>query len=206
MAPDETLVDRGFLAPATPSPAADQLFAADRADFGYVMNLSHAWAHQPAAHDGLMDLLKQTAATAGLSFRQRGVLVSATAGALGDPHCSLAWGKRLAGEVGDEVAAAVLRGDDVPLEAADQALAHWAWTLTRDPNATGAAEVQALRDAGFDDPQIAALTLYVALRIAFLTVNDALGARPDRGLVEAAPPAVRSTVTYGRPPAATDST
>jgi alkylhydroperoxidase family enzyme len=182
------------------------IFAADRADFGYVMNLSHAWAHQPAAHDGLMDLLKQTAATAGLSFRQRGVLVSATAGALGDPHCSLAWGKRLAGEVGDEVAAAVLRGDDVPLEAADQALAHWARTLTRDPNANGAAEVQALRDAGFDDPQIAALTLYVALRIAFSTVNDALGARPDRGLVEAAPPAVRSTVTYGRPPAATDST
>jgi hypothetical protein len=92
MAADETLVDRGFLAPATPSPAADQLFAADRADFGYVMNLSHAWAHQPAAHDGLMDLLKQAAATAGPSFRQRGVLVSATAGALGDPHCSLAWG------------------------------------------------------------------------------------------------------------------
>src|SRR5688500_18377323 len=52
VAPDETLVDRGFLAPATPSPAADQLFAADRADFGYVMNLSHASAHQPAAHDG----------------------------------------------------------------------------------------------------------------------------------------------------------
>ena len=102
--------------------------------------------------------------------------------------------------------AAVLRGDDAPLEAADQALAHWARTLTRDPNATGAAEVQALRDAGFDDAQIAALTLYAALRIAFSTVNDALGARPDRGLVEAAPPAVRSTVTYGRSPAATDST
>jgi hypothetical protein len=87
MTPDETLVDRGFLAPVTPSPAADQLFAADRADFGYVMNLSHAWAHQPAAHDGLTDPLKQ-AATAGLSFPQRGVLESATAGALGDPHCA----------------------------------------------------------------------------------------------------------------------
>jgi hypothetical protein len=107
--------------------------------------------------------------------------------------------------VGDEVAAAVLRGDDVPLEAADRALAHWARTVARDPNATGAAEVQALRDAGSDDAQIVALTLYVALRIAFSTVNDALGARPDRGLVEAAPPAVRKTVTYGRPPAATDS-
>jgi alkylhydroperoxidase family enzyme len=197
--PDETVVDRGFLASAAPSPGADQLFADDRADFGYVMNLSHAWAHQPAAHDGLMDLLKQTAATAGLSFRQRGVLVSATAGALGDPHCSLAWGNRLAGEVGDEVAAAVLRGDAAALDAADRALASWARTLTRDPNATEAADVQLLRDAGFDDAQIAALTLYVALRIAFSTVNDALGARPDRGLVEAAPPAVRESV-YLRTP------
>ena len=125
--------------------------------------------------------------------------MSATAGALGDPYCSLAWGKRLAGEVGDEVAAAVLRGDDAPLEAADQALAHWARTLTRDPNATGAAEVQALRDAGFDDAQIFAITVYVALRIAFSTVNDALGARPDRRLADSVPAPVRAAVTFGRP-------
>ena len=197
--------DRGFLTPAAPSPAADRLFARDRDDVGYVMNLSHAWAHMPAAHDALMDLLRQAAADAGLDFRQRGVLVSASAGALGDPHCSLAWGKRLAGEVGDTVAAAVLDGDDAGLEDADRALARWARTVARDANTTQAADVQALRDAGFDEAQIAALTFFVALRIAFSTVNDALGARPDRDLIEAAPPAVRETVSYGRPPAAAGS-
>ena len=38
--------------------------------------------------------------------------------------------------------------------------------------------MQALRDAGFDDAQIFAITVFVAARLAFSTVNDALGARP----------------------------
>jgi hypothetical protein len=41
--------------------------------------------------------------------------------------------------------------------------------------------------------------VFVALRIAFATVNDALGARPDRTLSERAPEAVRAAVTFGRP-------
>ena len=36
-----------------------------------------------------------------------------------------------------------------------------------------------LRDAGFSDADIFAMTVYVALRIALSTVNDALGACPD---------------------------
>ncbi|TFV63563.1 UNVERIFIED_ORG: hypothetical protein E4P37_14395 [Bacillus sp. AZ43] len=202
MSEDASRPDRGFLGPHAPSEAAERLFADDREESGYVMNLSHAWAHQPEAHDALMDLVRQAAAAAGLSFRQRGVLVAACAGALGDPHCSLAWGSRLAGQVGDDVAAAVLRGDDSGLEPGDAALARWARRLVRDPSATTPADVQALRDAGFDDAQVVALTLYAALRIAFSTVNDALGARPDRALADAAPGAVRAVVTYGRPLAA----
>src|SRR6266542_2808336 len=49
-----------------------------------------------------------------------------------------------------------------------------------------------------DDAQIFAITAFVALRIAFSTVNDALGARPDHELSETAPASVRDAVTYGR--------
>jgi len=59
----------------------------------------------------------------------------------------------------------------------------WARTVTRDPNGTSAADVQALRDVGLEDGQIMAVTVFVALRIAFSTVNDALGAAPDAELV-----------------------
>ena len=74
-----------------------------------------------------------------------------------------------------------------------------------DPNAVESDDVEALREAGFDDPQIFAITVFVALRIAFSTVNDALGARPDRELGRAAPQAVRDAVTFGRPVATDDA-
>jgi hypothetical protein len=74
-----------------------------------------------------------------------------------------------------------------------------------DPGGTDIAGVQRLRDTGLDDRQVLALTLYAALRLAFSTVDDALGARPDRPLRNAAPPAVRAAVDYGRPVATADS-
>jgi alkylhydroperoxidase family enzyme len=206
MTMDESLADTGFLQPAPPSPAADHLYADDVAEVGYVMNLSRVWAHLPDAHVGLFDLLARCAGAAGLTLRRRGVLISALASTLGDPHCSLAWGTRLAGEAGADVAAGVLRGSDAGLDDAERALARWGRTLARDPNTTLPGDVQALREAGFDEAQIVALTAYAALRIAFSTVNDALGARPDRLLVAAAPPAVRDAVRFGRPPATREPT
>lgn len=197
--------DAGFLAPAPPSPGADRLAAADRDQSGFVMNLTGAWSHLPDEHDALFDLMARAADAAGLDRRAKGVLVAATAGVLRDPHCSLAWGARLAEEIGDDAAARVLAGDDAALDPRDAALAGWARRLARDPNGTGTADVQRLRDVGFDDRQVLGLTLYTALRMAFSTVNDALGARPDRPLRDAAPAAVRAAVDYGRPTAEADS-
>ncbi len=100
----------------------------------------------------------------------------------------------------------MLRGHDEALDLAERALANWARQLARDPNSTTVDDVQALRDAGFDDAQIFAISAYVALRIAFSTVNDALGARPDRQLGVETPAAVRDAVTFGRPIATSDPT
>lgn len=187
-------------APAT-TDVVQALYDDDQKELGFVMNASTVWAHDPAAHDALFDLLGQAARAASLSYRQRGVLVSACASTLGDSYCSLAWGTRLAGAAGADVAAGVLRGDDELLDAQERALARWARLVTRDPNGAVAGDVQALRDAGFDDTQIFAITLFVSLRIAFSTVNDALGARPDRTLAENAPAQVRDSIDYGRPAA-----
>ena len=89
--------------------------------------------------------------------------------------------------------------------ASERALARWARQLARDPNATTAADVQSLRAAGFDEAQIFAISAFVALRIAFSTVNDALGAQPDPQLGVETPAAVRDAVTFGRPIAASES-
>ncbi|HET6663090.1 MAG TPA: hypothetical protein VFG94_02480 [Acidimicrobiales bacterium] len=188
-----------FLADPSPSPDGQRLFDDDVQGMGYVMNLSRVWAHDPAALDGLSDLLGHVTHAGSLTYRQRGILVTSCASALGDSYCSLAWGTKLSAEAGADVAESVLRGDDERLDDSERALARWARQLARDPNATTAADVQALRDAGFDDAQIFAATVYVALRIAFSTVNDALGVRPDRQLGVDAPAEVQAAVTFGRP-------
>jgi uncharacterized peroxidase-related enzyme len=188
-----------FLAAAPSSPGAARLFDDDVQGLGYVMNASKLWAHDPEALERLSAMLGHVVETGSLTFRQRGILVTACASALGDSYCSLAWGKKLSGAAGTDVAAGVLRGDDEALDDAERALARWARQLASDPNATTAHDVQTLRDAGFDDTRIFAISAFVALRIAFSTVNDALGAQPDRQLGVDVPEKVRDAVTFGRP-------
>jgi uncharacterized peroxidase-related enzyme len=188
-----------FLGDAPPTPEGQALFDGDLSDVGFVMNVSRLWAHMPFAENGLFDLLGQVTKATPLTFRQRGILVTACTSAMGDSYCSLAWGKKLAGEAGVSVAAAVIGGDDAALDPSERAMAAWARKVARDPNATTTADVQQLRDAGFDDGQILGITVFVALRIAFASVNGALGARPDRELEETVPPEVRALVTFGRP-------
>ena len=190
----------GFLDAPAPSAEAQRLYDSDVERLGFVMNLSSLWGHHPALHAGLSELIDQSARAAGVTPRQRAVLVASCVSALGDSYCSLAWGRRLAREAGDEVAADVLRGTDDGLDPAERALARWARTMTRRPSSTEATDVQPLRDAGFDDRQIFAITVFVAARLAFAFVNDALGARPDAELCAITPASVVDAVTYGRPP------
>ena len=188
----------GFLAVPETTDAVRRSFEHDVATIGFVMNASRAWAHAPAAHDALFQLLDDAARTAGLSFRQRGILVIAAASTRRDSYCALAWGLKLSRREGAELCAAVLHGDDGPLDAGERALAAWARQVARDPNATTADDVTALRAAGYSDREVFAITTFVALRIAYSTINDALGVHPDSELA-AAPSAVLDAVSYGRP-------
>lgn len=189
-----------FLSPPPEGPDANRMYDDDRREMGFVMNGSRLWAHRPDLHDELFALLAHAASAAGLSVRQRGVLITAAASTLGDAYCSLAWGTKLGREDDGATAAAVLQGTDDGLTPQEVALARWARAVTEDPNAVDGDDVAALRTAGFTDEQVLALTVYVALRLAFSTVNDALGVRPEVELVRGAPEAVREVVTWGRGP------
>jgi uncharacterized peroxidase-related enzyme len=177
------------------------LYDEDVADSGYVWNASRLWAHQPGTLKQLFELMSDAFRASGLGFRQRGILVAAAASALGDSYCSLAWGGKLAGASDAALAAAVLTGGDAGLTEQEKAMAAWARKVARDPNATTLGDVQVLRESGLDDGQIFAITAFVALRLAFSTINDSLGAQPDAQLAESLPAEVRESVTYGRPTA-----
>jgi alkylhydroperoxidase family enzyme len=147
----------------------------------------------------LFELMHLVISARPFTDRERGILITACASSLGDSYCSLAWGTRLAGLAGPQLAGGILRGEDNGLTAAERAMAAWARHVARDPNGTSVADVAELRQAGFSDSDIFAMTVFVALRVAFSTVNDALGVLPDAEYRSEAPAAVLDAVTYGRP-------
>lgn len=189
----------GFLTPPSADDRAEALFQRDQEGLGFVMNLTRLWTQLPEAMDAYGGLVSLAARSAGLTMRQRSLLVSACASSVGDSYCSLAWGSKLAGFVGPETSASVLRGDDADLDPGERVLSRWARLVATHPNDTTAADVEELRACGFSDQQIFALTLFVALRAAFAYVNDALGAQPDAPITATAPSPVRQAVTFGRP-------
>ncbi|MCI0690154.1 MAG: hypothetical protein L0Y54_23385 [Sporichthyaceae bacterium] len=189
----------GFLATPQTSAAAQTLFDDDLAEVGYVMNVTKLWAYRPESLNGLYDLLGGIISAHGMDHRQRGILVGACAATLGDSYCALSWGSKLAKATDEETAAGVIKGSDEHLTEAERAMAAWARKVVRDPNGTSSADVQELRDAGFSDEQIFAITVFVAFRIAFSTVNDALGTQPDVEFRSRAPQAILDAVGFGRP-------
>jgi uncharacterized peroxidase-related enzyme len=190
-----------FLGELAITPQIQSLYDEDLTETGYVWNVSRLWAYQPETVNRLFELMSQAFKPSGLTFRQRGILVTAAASTLGDSYCSMAWGGKLAGVTEPDLAAGVLKGRDDELSGQEKAMAAWARKVVKDPNATTPADVEALRDAGLNDDQIFAITAFVALRLAFSTINDALGAQPDAQLIEGLPKEVVDAVTYGRRPA-----
>jgi uncharacterized peroxidase-related enzyme len=188
-----------FLQNAPDTEATARLYQADLDKRGFVMNYNRAWAWRPEVAEAFLALRGLVTSTSSLSPREHAVLTCAMASTLGDSYCSLAWGKMLAAAADSPTAAAVLSAtSSAALTPREEALAAWARKVVDDPNGTTAQDVDALRAAGCSDKDIFEATAFVAFRLAFSTVNDALGIAPDRQVAEAAPPEVRNAVRYGR--------
>ncbi len=167
------------------------LAAQDLADLGFVTNVTKLWAHDPTASEELFTLIRSTARAAGLSIAERGVATIVGAALAGDSYCPLAWGHKLAEHTTPEIAASVLLGSDQLLDERSRAVAAWARKVARGPRSVTTADVEELLRVGFDSAQILRLTLFIALRVAFSTVNGALGARAEQEYVDLVDPAVR---------------
>jgi alkylhydroperoxidase family enzyme len=190
-----------FLNEPAPSDGQAKLYEEDLAQDGFVWNTSRLWGHQPALDERLSELIVAASEAAGLTKREKAMLVINQARTIGDSYCPVAWGRRLTEWEDSDTAAAALRQDETPFNKRERALANWARLVADNTNKATPEDIKALRDVGFDDPQILALTMYTSLRIALSTTNDALGARPDLALTDTLDPEVRAAITWGRAPA-----
>jgi uncharacterized peroxidase-related enzyme len=190
-----------FLADPPVTNEVQAVYDDDLASDGYVNNLTRMWGWRPellVSFQGLRDAL---VAGSSLSPREVAIMVVATAAARGDSYCAYAWGLRLVGLSDDATAKNVISGDTADLSSREAALVRWSHQVVRDPNATSEADVDYLRQAGFDDREILEATVWIAFRLAFSTINDALGAPPDREMIEKAPELIKAAITFGRRPA-----
>lgn len=194
----QDLVAPHFLREAPTTPESEALSREDLDELGFVMNVSRLWSWQPTTVAQLFDLMSQGTKDR-LTFRERGLIVLATASTISDSYCSTAWAHKLTPTIGAEVAAAVLRGDDSALTPIEQAMTSWIRQVMRNATTTTSQDIDDLRQAGLDDDRIFAITFYAAMRMAFSTVNNALGARPDWQFRNAAEPQVLAAIDYGRP-------
>jgi len=188
-----------FLSDPPADDAVQTLLQQARSDDGYVMNYVRLWAWRPDVHHAYSHARQLLASQTRLSAREVAILNSSTASRLGDSACSLAWGSKLADLCDDANAASLLRGEDAPaFTVRERALSTWAAAVTADPNSTTRADIDALRAAGLSEQDIFDATALIAFRLAFCTVNDALGTPPDLQLAQDAPPGVLASVTFGR--------
>lgn len=195
-----------FLPDPPHSAAVQAAYDQDRASDGYVNNNTRLWSYRPDVSDQFVELRSSLMDGSSLSERELAVLLVASVAVRADSYCALAWGARLATMADDEAAVAVLTGGSAQsLTVREIALARWARTVAADANATTAEDVAQLRDAGLTAKEIFEATAYVAFRLAFSTVDNALGAEPDLQLAQSAPPGVREAVSFGRPPSTSPS-
>ena len=181
-------------------------YDSDRRANGYVDNLTRLWCWRPDVLEAYEHARDVVLHECGLSDRDIALLVVATAAARSDSYCALGWGRRLAARADVETAVSVVAGTAAGLDDRGSALVHWARRVATDPNSTTAADVDGLREVGLSDRQIFEATVFITLRMAFSTVNDALGTQPDAQLARAVPPPIRAAVSYGRPPSGIPST
>jgi uncharacterized peroxidase-related enzyme len=195
-----------FLSPPPESEAAARVYKSSLDSQGFVMNLTRIWAWRPDIFDAFATLRSKLTDNSSLSKREVALIVCAAASGLGDSYCALAWGKKLAEVASPAIAAEVLQGSaTAELTSRERALSTWVRKVVTIPNATTAQDVAKLRDAGFTDQEIAEATIFAAFRVAFSTVNDALGASPDWQLVDEVPQEVVAAVAFGRPAATRDA-
>lgn len=150
----------------------------DLADDGYVWDLTRAWAHQQETKDQLVGLIEATADAARLTPRDKAVIALAQAAAVRDSDRAVARSKGPTHRADLQTAITTLTASGTPFSEREQALAAWARTTAR----STPQDIQRLRDAGFQEPQIVALTVYAGLSMALSSIDSALGARPDIAL------------------------
>ena len=154
------------------SPAASQqLLEAVKKQLGLVPNMFRIIGNSPAALEGFLGL-SGSLGKGTLDVKTRNRLALAVAESNGCGYCLAAHtylGKNLAKLSDDEIAA---NRDGASTDAKADAALKFAVAVVRERGHVSAADVQAVKDAGYNDAQVIEIVLHVALNTLTNYVNE----------------------------------
>jgi uncharacterized peroxidase-related enzyme len=176
-----------------------EIFAAQRAQLGFVMDATRCWTARPdllpiytAFSDGIR-------ANFSLGMRAWRLITLVAAKQVPSTYCSHVYSKQLVAELGSKETVLAIQRDfrDAGLSAREVAMLAFAEKVAKDASRIGEADIARLRAAGFADVEISDIALCASFRAFVSRFFDAVGAGTEPEFVDP-DPEFRSAMSVGR--------
>lgn len=170
-----------------------------RSAWGFLPNFAEAFSTRPEVATA-WSLLNKTVRE-GMDRRRFEIATIGAARALRPTYCTAAHSKFLRDECGDEFTVIALAEDPSGdgLDEQDRAVYKFAGQVARDAASIQQHDVDALRELGLTDADVADVVFAAAARSFFTRVLDGLGAQLDVQTAETFTPKVLASLVVGRP-------
>lgn len=181
--------------------ALAEFYRQQKSAWGFLPNFAETFSTRPEVAKA-WGLLNKTVRDA-MDRRRFEIATIGAARALRSTYCTAAHSKFLRDECGDEPTMISLADDPSGsgLDEQDRAVYHFAGQVARDASSIQQRDVDALRELGLTDADVADIVFAAAARSFFTRVLDGLGAQLDVQTAEAFTPEVLASLVVGRPPA-----
>jgi uncharacterized peroxidase-related enzyme len=177
-----------------------EIYAAERAELGIVMEASKCWTVRPDMLPVISDMFAGLKRGFTLPMRDWRLITLVAAIEVPSTYCVTVYGHNLIKELGSkELLLAVVRDfRTAGLSPRDVSMLDYARKVAKTAHLVTQDDIDALRGHGFSDPQIADIAMCAALRCFVARYFEAVGAGPEAQFIDE-DPAAREVLTVGRP-------
>ncbi len=179
--------------------ALAEFYRQQKSAWGFLPNFAEVFSTRPEVAQA-WGLLNKTVRD-GMDRRRFEIATIAAARALRSTYCTAAHSKFLRDECGDEPTVIALAQDPsgAGLDEQDRAVYAFAAQVARDASSIRQQDIDALRELGLSDADVADVVFAAAARSFFTRVLDGLGARLDVQTAETFAPEILASLVVGRP-------
>jgi len=177
-----------------------EIYAAQKAQLGFVMSAAQCLTSREDLLPAYTDFVNAVRGGFTLSPRDWRIITLIAAREVRSTYCSMVYGKQLIADLGSKERVLAVQRDfrSAGLSDRDVTMLAFAEKVAGDATQITHVDIDALRNAGFNDANISDIALCAAFRCFIGRFFDAVGAGPEVAFIDD-DPAWRGTLTVGRP-------